>query len=142
MKEKARIRKRFSNSLFTVCSAIGFGLLVLGLYHFALNGWWRWDDTQILKQALSQTPVEFFFSPEAYQVLSLKNFTPWLIFSFDMDLQFLGLDPARFYARQLMDLWLAQATFQRFLKGTASGPISQLYKGTRGSLTLSVGFMR
>ena len=87
--------------------SVGMGLLVLCLYHAAVNGWWRWDDTQILRQALSQTPGEYFLSPEAYQVLSLKNFTPWLIFSFDMDLQFMGLDPAWFYARQLMALWLS-----------------------------------
>jgi hypothetical protein len=96
-----------SNPIFAICTATGMALLVLCLYHSALNGWWRWDDTQHLKQAFCQTPVEYFFSPDAYQVLSLKNFTPWLIFSFDLDLQLLGLDPARFYARQLMDLWLA-----------------------------------
>ena len=107
MKEKNRIKTRTSRLIFTIWVSMGMGLLVLCLHHSVLSGWWRWDDTQILKQALSQTPGEYFFSPEAYQVLSLKNFTPWLIFSFDMDLQFMGLDPAWFYARQLMDLWLA-----------------------------------
>ena len=107
MKEKTHNKSRPSNPLFAISTAMGMILLVLCLYHSALNGWWRWDDTHILKQAFSQTPLEYFFSPDAYQFLSLKNFTPWLIFSFDMDLNFLGLDPARFYARQLMDLWLA-----------------------------------
>ncbi len=107
MKEKTRNKNRPSNPLFAISTAMGMALLVLCLYHSALNGWWRWDDTHILKQAFSQTPLEYFFSPDAYQFLSLKNFTPWLIFSFDMDLHFLGLDPAYFYARQLMDLWLA-----------------------------------
>ncbi|MCF8127324.1 MAG: hypothetical protein K9N10_02325 [Deltaproteobacteria bacterium] len=107
MTEQARDERRPSNPIFGVGVVMGMALLVLGLYHFALNGWWRWDDTIILKQAFSQTPSEYFLVPEAYQFLSLKNFTPWLIFSFDLDLNFLGLDPARFYARQLIDLWLA-----------------------------------
>jgi hypothetical protein len=104
---KKRIKTRASRLSFAIWATVGMSLLVLCLYHAALYGWWRWDDTQILKQALTQTPGEYFLSPEAYQVLSLKNFTPLLIFSFDMDLQFMGLDPAWFYARQLMDLWLA-----------------------------------
>ncbi|MBT3255904.1 MAG: hypothetical protein HN366_05505 [Deltaproteobacteria bacterium] len=107
MKEKTRNKNHPSNPVFAICTAVGMALLILWLYRSALNGWWRWDDTVHLKQAFCQTPLEYFFSPDAYQFLSLKNFTPWLIFSFDMDLHFLGLDPARFYARQLMDLWLA-----------------------------------
>ena len=107
MTEKARNENRSLNPTFAFGVVMGMALLVFGLYHSALNGWWRWDDTIILKQAFSQTPSEYFFTPEAYQFLSLKNFTPWLIFSFDMDLSFLGLDPACFYARQLIDLWLA-----------------------------------
>ena len=107
IEEKTRNKSRLSNPIFVIGAAMGMALLVLCLYHSAFNGWWRWDDTLILKQAFCQTPVEYFFSPDAYQFLSLKNFTPWLIFSFDMDLHFLGLDPPLFYARQLMDLWLA-----------------------------------
>jgi hypothetical protein len=102
-----KVKTRTSNPVFGIWMFVGMALLVLCLYHSTLNGWWRWDDTQILKQALCQTPVEYFLSPDAYQLLTLKNFTPWLFLSFDMDLQFLGFEPARFYAHQLVDLWLA-----------------------------------
>jgi hypothetical protein len=76
------------------------------LYWSVLTGWWRWDDTQILKLAFMYSPGNYFFVPEAYQGLSLKNFTPWLIFSFDLDLNLFGFHPALFYLHQLILIWV------------------------------------
>ena len=55
MKEKTRNKNHLSNPVFAICTAMGMALLVLCLYHSALNGWWRWDDTVHLKQAFCQT---------------------------------------------------------------------------------------
>ena len=79
----------------------------MALYHSSLTGWWRWDDTQILKLAFMYSPRDYFFFPDAYQGLSLKNFTPWLIFSFDLDLCLFGMHPLPFYVHQLMMIGLA-----------------------------------
>ncbi len=107
MQEKTLKKEWLSGPFFATITVMGLAVLVLCLYHSALHGWWRWDDTYILKLAASQTPFDYFFSPDDYQLLSPQNFTPWLIFSFDLDFYCFGFEPARFYARQLMDLWLA-----------------------------------
>ena len=90
-----------------VGGAIVLAFLLIALYHSALTGWWRWDDTQILKLAFLYSPGQYFFVPEAYHGLSLRNFTPWVIFSFDLDLRLFGMHPLSFYIHQLIMIGLA-----------------------------------
>jgi hypothetical protein len=82
------------------------------LYHSAITGWWRWDDTQILKHVIEYSIWKDFLVPSVWQRLSSANFTPWVCLSFDLDLQFFGLNPTAFYVHHIFVLWLVGlATF-------------------------------
>ncbi|MDM8545152.1 glycosyltransferase family 39 protein [Candidatus Venteria ishoeyi] len=83
-----------------------FLLTCFSLYQYSLGFWWAWDDTQILKHALSYQPWQYFFSPESWQILSSANLTPWVSFSFAIDAYLFGHTPAAFYGHQLLALAL------------------------------------
>ena len=86
--------------------------LVFALHHNILQGWWGWDDPQILKQAMRHAPWEYFFVPKVWHELTAAFLTPWGTLSFDMDLALFGLRPGAFYLHHLLALWLvACATF-------------------------------
>lgn len=63
---------------------------------------WRWDDTQILLHAHQYSFWQDFTRPEVWQQFSPANLTPWLIFSFEVDMILFGLTPAAFYLHQLV----------------------------------------
>mgnify|MGYP006919310519 CR=1 FL=1 len=81
------------SGLMVVC-----GLLFAG----ALEGNWRWDDSQILLQALRYPIIESFINPEVWQQFSPANLTPWLIFSFKIDLALFDAIPQAFYLHQIL----------------------------------------
>ena len=72
----------------------------------ALNTWWCCDDTQILKHAFGYSPWEYFFEPEAWRALIPSSLTPWLAFSYDLDLALFGFAPQGFYAHNLLSITL------------------------------------
>lgn len=63
---------------------------------------WRWDDTQILLHSHQYSFWQDFARPEVWQQFSPANLTPWLIFSFEVDMILFGLTPAAFYLHQLL----------------------------------------
>ncbi|MBC52389.1 MAG: hypothetical protein CMQ34_00985 [Gammaproteobacteria bacterium] len=63
---------------------------------------WRWDDTQILLHSHQYSFWQDFLRPEVWQQFSPANLTPWLIFSFEVDMILFGLTPAAFYVHQLL----------------------------------------
>lgn len=75
-------------------------VLLLNADVFGAN--WRWDDTQILLHAHQYSIWQDFLTPEVWQQYSPANLTPWLIFSFEVDLALFGLTPAAFYLHQLL----------------------------------------
>ena len=81
-------------------------ILVVGLYHQALRGWWTHDDPFILTQSIQHYPWEFFFNPHVWQQFSNNNLTPLVSLSFDIDVALFGLNPLWFYVHQLFILWL------------------------------------
>lgn len=101
-------RKTFI-SLF--CSASLVAAVFL-LYAKNLSGYWRADDPQILLQALKYSWWEYFFIPGVWQTLSLANLTPWVTFSFDLDLHLFDIKPFGFYLHHLVSVGaVAVATF-------------------------------
>ncbi len=90
-----------------VWAGIALAVLTLGIHGSALNGWWRWDDPQILKHALLYSPWQYFMVPAAWQALHATLLTPWLTLSFNVDLTLFGLNPPAFYGHQLLLLWVA-----------------------------------
>lgn len=81
-------------------------ILVVGLYHQVLRGWWTYDDPAILKQSIQHYPWEYFFNPHVWQQITVNNLTPLIFLSFDIDVALFGLDPLWYYAHQLVSLWL------------------------------------
>ena len=79
-------------------------------YRSVLDSFWLSDDTQILKNAISYHPWQYFFSPKAWQELSANNFTPWVSLSFDLDWKIFGLYPYGFYLHHLVSLCLLAVT--------------------------------
>lgn len=74
---------------------------------------WRWDDTQILLHSHQYAFWQNFLVPEVWQEYSPANLTPWLVFSFEVDLVLFGLTPTAFYVHQL--LAIAAAALMLFL---------------------------
>lgn len=82
-------------------------VLAFLINHTALSGWWRWDDSQILLHAINHSPLQYFFYPNVWHELSSANLTPWLTFSYDIDLWLSGLRPQFFYLHHILSLSLA-----------------------------------
>lgn len=73
-------------------------------FHTLPSGYWRGDDTAILFHALDSKDLSEFYIPSEWQKLSPSNFTPWITFSFKIDLWLAGLSPEFFYLHQLSSL--------------------------------------
>ena len=81
-------------------------LLIVLLFHDAVSGYWRYDDTFILWHALNSKGLSAFYNPSVWQQLSAANLTPWATFSFKVDLKLAGISPQFFYIHQLFSLGL------------------------------------
>jgi len=79
-------------------------------YHSITSLFWMIDDTQILKHAIVYRPWQHLFDPDAWQIFSAVNFTPWLPLSFLLDWKLFGLNPSGFYYHQLISLCLTAAS--------------------------------
>lgn len=91
------------------------GLYTLLLNHSVLAGHWRWDDPSILLHLHRFPILGDFIRPEVWQQFSPANLTPWLPFSFDIDLHLFGLNPGSFYGHQLLALSAAAFALYRCL---------------------------
>lgn len=116
-----------------VWAGIVLAVLTLGLHGSALKGWWRWDDPQILRHALSYSPWEYFLIPAAWQAFHAAVLFPWLTLPFDIDLRLFGLNPHAFYGHHLLSLWVA-ALMSYVLLRLWLGP---LWSGLGATLFLS-----
>lgn len=88
-------------------------VLVLLINAGVFGASWRWDDTQILLHSHQYSFWQDFLIPEVWQQYSPANLTPWLVFSFEVDLILFGLTPTAFYLHQL--LAIAAAALMLFL---------------------------
>jgi len=89
-------------SAFLLLTAIS-----ISLNYSALSGNWRWDDPSILLHIHSNSFIDDFTTPEIWQSFSPANLTPWLTFSYELDLILFGLEPKLFYLHQLIAIALA-----------------------------------
>ncbi|WP_339856851.1 hypothetical protein [Pseudohongiella acticola] len=95
----------------------GLGLLLMLALVLLVNAGviganWRWDDSQILLHSHQYSFWQDFTRPEVWQQFSPANLTPWLIFSFEVDMILFGLNPTLFYLHQL--LAIAAAAFMLY----------------------------
>ncbi|HXI13634.1 MAG TPA: hypothetical protein VNM92_13475 [Thermoanaerobaculia bacterium] len=84
-----------------------FLLLATILVHGnAINGWWLYDDPQLVIHAMENSAGSILFSPDAYRFLASHTFTPLLSLSFKLDFALAELDPRGFYLHQFLALAL------------------------------------
>ncbi|RKZ37297.1 MAG: hypothetical protein DRQ49_16435, partial [Gammaproteobacteria bacterium] len=81
-------------------------ILTLGLYYQALSGFWRWDDGYIALHVFKHPGFDNFYVPNVWQKFSRAYLTPWIVFSFNLDLTLFGFSATAFYIHQLISLWL------------------------------------
>lgn len=82
-------------------------LVAVLLHGGGLDGHWRWDDPQILRQILEHGAFASFVEPGAYIQYQRGQLTPWLILSFQVDWWLFGPEPFGFYLHQLFAIALA-----------------------------------
>jgi hypothetical protein len=87
-------------------SIIGLLVLIGALFHALPSGYWRADDPALLWHAMNSKGLQAFYNPANWQKLSANNLTPWLTFSFKLDLWLAGLSPKFFYLHALGSLAL------------------------------------
>ncbi|HDZ09446.1 hypothetical protein [Pseudohongiella sp.] len=90
------------NLLKIALAALLLLALVLVVNAGVFDANWRWDDSQILLHSHQYSFWQDFTRPEVWQQFSPANLTPWLIFSFEVDMILFGLSPAAFYLHQLL----------------------------------------
>lgn len=88
-----------SRPLIVILALVTVGLAV---HATALNGWWLYDDSQLLIEAIRQPLHGVLFDPAEYTHLAAHTFSPLQLLSFKLDLFLHGLDPTLFYAHQLV----------------------------------------
>ena len=89
------------NDLFAAMMLVA---IVFLLFHDAINGYWRHDDPDILLHAMHSPGLRAFFDPGDWKHLSAAHLTPWVTFSYKLDMWLFGLSPAFFYGHQLLSL--------------------------------------
>lgn len=100
------IRRR---ALLDSLAALALLALPLLLYRQALGLWWMEDDFFQLRYALDHGPLAYGLDPEVWRRLPNRVLSPLLFVSYDLDLALFGLEPAAFYAHQLVSIGLAGA---------------------------------
>ena len=100
-------RHRLSLNVFFM---IVLSVLIPALFWHAPK-WWSSDDLQILKHAITNKWLEWFFSPEVWSELSRSNLTPWVSLSYRIDYWLFGFNPLPFYLHQWFSLGLLLALF-------------------------------
>jgi hypothetical protein len=85
---------------------IALVVLVAALFYVLPNGYWRGDDPAILWHAMNSKGLNAFYNPVDWQKLSPNNLTPWITFSFKIDLWLAGLSPQVLYIHSIVSLML------------------------------------
>ncbi len=99
-------------------------LATLLLHGSALSGFFRADDGDHLRFALSYTPLEYFFLPEINQAHHTATLTPWNVFFYEVNLSLSGFAPRGHYLHQISLIaaaaWLLFMVLRNWLSGIAS----------------------
>ena len=96
------------------------------LNHSTLAGNWRWDDPSVLLHLHRFPLLDSFFRPDVWQQYSPANLTPWLLFSYQIDLSLFGIKPEFFYGHQLLALALLACALYRCLALWIARPYAYL----------------
>lgn len=92
------------------------------LFHKVPGGFWRHDDPDILLHAMQSPGLRAFFDPDDWQRLSAAHLTPWVTFSYKLDLWLFGLSPRFFYVHQLLSLAVTALALYALARHALSWP--------------------
>lgn len=106
-------RQKGHLSLLLACGACIYPVFLFG---DILSGWWRFDDTQLLKFVLDTGLWPGLSEPAAWQKLTVANFTPWILLTYCADLSLFGLQPTFFYLHHLLAIVALAAISIIFLR--------------------------
>ena len=77
---------------FDVGLTVFFAAIIAVRFHPVLKSFWLYDDPYILRHAIDYRPWEYFLVPDVWREMSIRYLTPWVTFSFDLDLWLFGLN--------------------------------------------------
>ena len=80
-----------------------------GLYGRVIGRFFTGDDTVYLQAVATHSPLSYAFVPAVWQSVGWRFYTPWFLFTFDVDHALFGLDPRLYYVHQLLALALASS---------------------------------
>jgi hypothetical protein len=89
-----------------VVVVVALVVLAAALFYGLPKGYWRGDDPAILWHAMNSKGLNAFYNPLDWQKLSPNNLTPWITFSFKIDLWLAGLSPQVLYIHSIVSLML------------------------------------
>ncbi|HDH53483.1 MAG TPA: hypothetical protein ENH24_03250, partial [Nitrospirae bacterium] len=92
---------------FHCCLYLFLSIVTMALYFPSLSSFWLFDDLYILRYASENSPLNFFFNPVVWRMISFSHLTPWITASFFMDYRLFGFHYEFFYLHQLISLALA-----------------------------------
>ncbi len=90
---------------YWACLAIA--LVAFLLHGSALDGNWRWDDTQVLRHIFDHGSLASFIDADAYNHFSTVYLFPWLLATIELDIWLFGSDPFWFYFHQVFSIAIA-----------------------------------
>lgn len=101
------------------------------MYGSSIDSWWCCDDPQILKHAITLSPLEYFTVPEAWRALIPYSLTPWLTLTYDVDHALFGFDPRGYYAHNLIALtgcgWLLYKIARHWVSAVSAWSAAMLF---------------
>jgi len=98
-------------------SIVAIAVVVVTLCYDGMNLWWiNTDETHILSMAVDFPALSYFTVPEIYRLLTPANLTPWVLASFDMDLELWGFDPVAFRVHQMISSAFLNIVTYAFLR--------------------------
>ena len=103
---------------------LALAALTAGLHGSALSTAWCCDDPQILLHAQRHAPWAYFLDPATWRALVPYSFTPWLTWSYDLDLALFGFSPGGFYLHHLLMLVLAAWALGLVARRFVPGPLA------------------
>jgi hypothetical protein len=77
-------------------------LVLVAVYHDAINGWWMSDDSMHLLSVIRYGVAAHFLRPLTELELIPSNLTPWLYASYGIDFALGGLNPRIAYVHHLL----------------------------------------
>lgn len=94
-------------------------VLLLAVYHPVLDAYFMVDDPYLLQATIAHGPWRHFIDPSLRLPETPLVLMPWLHVSFFADYRLFGLEPAGYYAHQLLALWLMMTLLYAALSGLA-----------------------